>query len=317
MPKSWKLSSKSPHDFFISLDIDQYFDYEHDPSVMFEEGFTRPIPVGDRDILLTIFFNGDPDRPEFTIQSQENLNDNVISVANKSLKRILGTELNLQPLYEQAEDDPVIGPLLREFYGFKRISRANFFEDALNRIIQTQIQHKPTARKMVYNIREAYGKLIVSNGHSVPAWPRPVELIGADPVKMKQYGLSLRKGEYLVGLANEIVSGEIDIDELEKMEPQAFYDLITRIRGIGPTTAQDLMLFREQPHAVFPSHWQKKGEKGLRRWIIFSYGGDPDYTSEEEFQEMIKLWKGYEALALEYLFINYVMNEKKRASENN
>ena len=317
MPKSWKISSTPPHDFFISLDVNEYFDFEHDPSLMFEKGFTRPVPVGDRDILVTIFFNGDPEQPEFTIQAQENLDREEIERANKSLNRILGIHIDLRPLYDQAGNDPVLGPLLNEFYGFKRISRANFFEDALNRIIQTQIKHKPTARKMVYNVREAYGKLIVGNGKSVPAWPRPVELIGADPVKMKQYGLSLRKGEYLVGLANEIVSGSLNLDELEEMEPQDFYNKITEIRGIGPTTAQDLMLFREKDQAFFPSHWQKNSEKGLRRWIIYSYGGDPNRTSEAEFQKMIEHWKGYEALAIEYLFINYVMSEKKRSREKN
>lgn len=315
MAKSWKLRSKPPHDFFISLDIDQYFDYEHDPTKMFEDGFSRPIPIGDKDVLITIFFNGNPDKPEFTLQSQENLTDNEISLANHSLQRILGTDLDLRPLYEKAENDPVLSPLLSEYYGFKRISHANFFEDSVNRIIKTQIKHKPTARKMVYNIREAYGKLIVSNGHSIPAWPRPFELISGDPIKMKQYGLSLRKGEYLVGLANEIVSGNLDIEKLETMEPQKFYELVTDVRGIGPTTAQNLMLDRNMPRAVFPSHWQKNREKGVRRWIILSYGGDPDRTSDQEFREMIKNWTDYEALALEYLFINYVMSEKKRANE--
>jgi len=52
-------------------------------------------------------------------------------------------------------------------------------------------------------------------------------------------------------------------------------------------------------------------EKGLRKWIIMSYGGDPSNTSEKEFLKMIKNWKGFEAAATEFLFVNYVINQKK------
>lgn len=312
MPKTWKISSVPPHDFFICLDIDEYFDFEHNPAEMFEKGFTRPLPVGDQDYLVTIHFNGDPEQPEFTIECKENLTDHEISLANKSLSRILGTSLNLTPLYEQAEDDPVLAPLLQEYYGFKRIARANLFEDSVNRIIQTQIKHKPTAKKMVYGVREAYGKLLISNGISVPAWPRPINLMSGDPVNMKKYGLSLRKGEYLVGLANEFVSGSLSLDELENMPGDDFYETMTSVRGIGPTTAQDLMLSRERTDAVFPSNIQRGQEMGLRRWIIRSYGEEPDQTTEKEFQEIIRNWKGYEATALEFLFVSYIMSEKKK-----
>lgn len=313
MATSWKLKSIPPHDFFISLDINEYFDYEHSPEVMFEHGFTRPVPAGDRDILATIHFNGDVTAPVFTIETNDPVSESDKALANHSLTRILGTGLDLNPLYEKASDDKVLQPLLHEFYGLKRVSRANLFEDAVNRIIQTQIQHKPTARKMVYAVREAYGQLLVNpGGNSIPAWPRPGDLIGADPVKMKQYGLSLRKGEYITGLAHEIISGALDIDELELAEPDSFYAIVTKIRGIGPTTAQDLMLFRNRTDASFPSHKHGNEEKGLRRWIIYSYGGDPNKTTEDEFLEMIANWKGYEASALEFLFVNYIMNEKKK-----
>lgn len=314
MATTWKIGSKPPHDFYICLDINEYFDYEHSPEEMFENGFTRPVPVGNRDILVTIHFNGDVTNPEFTVETNDQVSETEKALADRSLARILGTDLDMAPLYKQAANDKVLQPLLHEFYGLKRVSRANLFEDAVNRIIQTQIQHRPTARKMVYNVREAYGHLIVgANGKSIPAWPRPGDLIGADPQKMKQYGLSLRKGEYITGFAHEILSGAINLDELERCEPGTFYSIMTGIRGIGPTTAQNLMLSRNKTEASFPVHKQGGKEKGIRRWIIYSYGGDPDHTSDREFLDMIAKWKGCEASALEFLFVNYIIREKKKS----
>lgn len=315
---NWTLGSTPPHDWFLCLDIDQYFDHEHDPEQVFEEGFTRPIPLEDRDILVTTFFNGDPNNPEFHFESNESLSTEEIEEANRSLARIFGTNIDLRPLYDQASDDPVLGPLLTEYYGFKRMARANLFEDTINRIIQMRLSHKPTAKKMVYNVRKNYGSLINAEGESIPAWPRPHQLIKATPMSIRQLdpGPTKRKGEFIIGFAEDLLSGERDLHHLETCQPEVFYNTISKVRGIGPTSAQQLMLFRERPDAVFPSNKKKGKEKGHRRWIILNYGGDPDNTSEEEFQEMIKNWEGYESAGLEFLFVDWVMSEKEKKQKN-
>jgi len=309
---TWSLKSIPPHDWFICLDIDPYFDHEHDPEVIFDEGFTRPIPLAERDIVATIFFNGDPESPEFHIESPEDLTKEEIGQANATLARILGTGLDLRPLYDQAEDDPVLGPKLTEFYGLKRMSRGTLLEDIIYRIVQMQLSHKPTAKKMAFKMREAYGTHLIHNGKTLPAWPRPFQLAKADPAQIRKMGPTLRKGEYLAGIAQDILGGELDLDYLDKeADPQEFYDVISKVRGIGPTSAQDLMLFRERTDAVFPSNQKKGEEKGLRKWIIMSYGGDPANTSEKQFQEMTQNWRGYEAAAIEFLFVNYMIGRKK------
>lgn len=309
---SWSLKSIPPHDWFICLDIDNYFDHEHDPETIFEEGFTRPVPLEERDIVVTIFFNGDPEKPVFNIESPEELSKDEINQANCTLARILGTGMDLRPFYDRAANDSVLGTKLTEFYGLKRMSRGSLLEDIMNRIIQMRLSHKPTAKKMAFKVREAYGTHLVHNGKTLPAWPRPFQLAKADPAQIRRMGPTVRKGEYLVGLAQDILAGEVDMNYLDKeATPQQFYDNISKVRGVGPTSAQDLMLFRETTEAVFPSNMQKGEEKGLRRWIIMSYGGDPSDTSEKQFLEMISNWKGYEAAAIEFLFVNYVINQKK------
>lgn len=309
---SWILKSVPPHDWFICLDIDPYFDHEHDPEKIFEEGFTRPIPLKKRDIIATIFFNGDSENPEFHIETPEDLSKEEIGQANDTLARIFGTKLDLRPLYEQAENDPVLGPKLSEFYGLKRMSRGTLLEDIIYRIVQMQLSHKPTAKKMAFKMREAYGTHLTHNGKTLPAWPRPYQLAKADPAQIRKMGPTLRKGEYLVGLAQDILAGEVDMEWLDKeAKPQEFFDTISKVRGVGPTSAQDLMLFRERTDAVFPSNIKKGEEKGMRKWIIMSYGGDPTNTSEKQFQEMTSKWQGFEAAAIEFLFVDYMIGRKK------
>ncbi|SHE97196.1 3-methyladenine DNA glycosylase/8-oxoguanine DNA glycosylase [Fodinibius roseus] len=313
---SWTLTSIPPHDWFLCLDIDQYFDHEHEPEKVFEEGFRRPIPVGDRDVLITTFFNGNPEEPEFHFESPEPLDKSEIEEANRSLSRILGTQLDLRPFYDKAADDPVLGSKLTELYGLKRMSRANLFEDTINRIIQMRLSHKPTAKKMVYKVRKNYGSLVTELGKNVPAWPRPHQLVKASPMSIRKLGPTKRKGEFIIGFAEDLLSGQQDLDQLEQCDPQTFYDTIRDVRGVGPTSAQQLMLLRNRTDAVFPSNKSKGKEKGHRRWIIMSYGGDPDHTSEEEFRQMTACWEGYEAAALEFLFVNWVLKEKEKKQKS-
>lgn len=309
---TWSLKSIPPHDWFLCLDIDNYFDHEHDPEKIFEEGYTRPIPLGERDIIVTVFFNGNPEDPVFHIETAEDLTNEEIAQANSALARIFGTNMDLRPFYKQAEDDPVLGPKLNEFYGLKRMSRTTLLEDIINRIIQMRLSHKPTAKKMVFKVREAYGTHLVHNGKTLPAWPRPFQLSKADPAQIRKMGPTLRKGEYIVGLAQDILAGEVDLDYLDReADPMEFYEKISNVRGIGPTSAQDLMLFREHTDAVFPSNMQKGEEKGLRKWIIMSYKGDPSNTTDAQFKKMISSWEGYEAAAIEFLFVNWVVSQKK------
>lgn len=313
---SWSLKSIPPHDWFLCLDVDQYFDYEHDPETVFEEGFARPIPLDNSDVLVTCFFNGNPEQPEFHFESHEPLNKDEIEQANRSLARIFGTNLDLRPLYDQAKDDPVLGPMFTDLYGLKRMARANLFEDTVNRIIQMRLSHKPTAKKMVYKVRKNYGTLLTQGEANIPAWPRPHQLVKATPMAIRQLGPTKRKGEFIIGFAEDLLSGEHDLEHLETCDPETFYNTIKNVRGIGPTSGQQLMLFRERTDAVFPSNKSKDKEKGLRKWITLSYGEDPDSITESEFQHLIAKWEGYESAALEFLFVSWVLSEKKKDGQN-
>ena len=74
--------------------------------------------------------------------------------------------------------------------------KAPLFEDIINRIVEMQMNHKPTAKKMTFKIRETYGSALVHNGKALPAWPRPLQLMKADPANIRKLGPTLRKGQY-------------------------------------------------------------------------------------------------------------------------
>ena len=63
------------------------------------------------------------------------------------------------------------------------------------------------------------------------------------PAALMPVGLSQRKAEYLIGIANEVTSGQLDFDALQHLSGDAVQARLIKIRGIGAWTADNFRLF--------------------------------------------------------------------------
>ncbi len=63
------------------------------------------------------------------------------------------------------------------------------------------------------------------------------------PDEMMPLGLSRRKAEYLVGIASEIISGQLDLPNLATLTGEEVQVRLMTIRGIGAWTANNYRLF--------------------------------------------------------------------------
>ena len=63
------------------------------------------------------------------------------------------------------------------------------------------------------------------------------------PDDLMPFGLSRRKAEYLIGIADEIQSGRLDLAALAKMSGEDVQKRLVEIRGIGAWTADNFRLF--------------------------------------------------------------------------
>ena len=63
------------------------------------------------------------------------------------------------------------------------------------------------------------------------------------PDDLMPFGLSRRKAEYLIGIADEIQSGRLDLASLVEMSGEDVQKRLVEIRGIGAWTADNFRLF--------------------------------------------------------------------------
>jgi DNA-3-methyladenine glycosylase II len=126
--------------------------------------------------------------------------------------------------------------------------------------------------------------------------PSPRELLAVEPIQLRAAGLSRRKVETLRDLAERLSDGRLDEDALAVLPDDEFISALTAISGIGPWTAQGVLLVAlRREDVVLP------GDLALRKAIRNAYQLD-GLPSEQEVLAIAERWRPFRSLATSYLF---------------
>ena len=311
-----RLPIKGTYDFYTTFDLPEYFDQEYDPEEIMEGGYARPLRLKARDVLVVAQFVEEEEGSYFELTLPDQAAPSGAEEAEilGKMSRIVGAQIDADAFVKAMAHDPVIGPMAKKHLGFRRLSLADFYEDAIRLIVRTRISHGPTKQKMVRAIREHWGTRWQWRGREYWGYPRPQVLAKVEPAELREHSLSTRKAEYIIGLAKLVSQGELDLGALEQMSPADFFQRVTQIRGIGPSSAQSLVMRRDRPDAVFPP---KKGEplgsNGMLKWMLPAYGLDPERCTDKEVERILASWRGWEAMVAHTYYYDWTMGQLEKS----
>lgn len=125
--------------------------------------------------------------------------------------------------------------------------------------------------------------------------PAPTDLLGVDPGKLREAGLSWRKISTLRDLAERMSDGRLNPDALSKLPDDELIAELTTIPGIGPWTVQGALLIAlGREDVVLP------GDLALRKAILAAYHLD-HLPTQQEVLAIAEKWRPYRSLATSYL----------------
>jgi DNA-3-methyladenine glycosylase II len=130
------------------------------------------------------------------------------------------------------------------------------------------------------------------------ACPRvaPQQFIKLGQGKLIDCGLSKRKTDYLLDLAQHFVSGALHVDKWASMDDEAVIDELTQIRGIGRWTAEMFLIFNLSRPNVLPLD-----DLSLIRAISLNYfSGEP--VTRSEAREVAANWEPWRTVATWYMW---------------
>jgi len=116
---------------------------------------------------------------------------------------------------------------------------------------------------------------------------------------LRDAGLSLRKVEYVEGLAQAMVEERFDPSKLESMDDQSAIRAITSLRGFGPWSAEIYLMFSLQRSDIFPA-----GDLALRIALQKLKGIDTP-LDEKQSRELVALWSPYRSAGSLFLWHYY------------
>lgn len=128
------------------------------------------------------------------------------------------------------------------------------------------------------------------------ATPSPEQLLEASEQDLRGAGLSGRKVEYVRDLATHVLSGELELDRLDRLGDEEAIEEIVAVRGLGRWTAEMFLIFHlERPDVL------SGGDLGIRKAIQLEYGLEEMPTPQRAI-EIGEPWSPYRSLAGLYLW---------------
>ena len=183
--------------------------------------------------------------------------------------------------------DRVMKKLIPQFGEARLQSRGDAFTTLARSIVGQQISVKAA--------QSVWDRFVALLG--VPVHPSgAVRGRGLAASTLRDAGLSLRKAEYLLDLAQHFSSGAVHVQQWRQMDDEAIIEELVAIRGIGRWTAEMFLIFHLMRPNVLPLD-----DLGLLKGISLSYfSGEP--VSRAEAREVGEAWAPYRSVATWYIW---------------
>lgn len=126
--------------------------------------------------------------------------------------------------------------------------------------------------------------------------PRP-EVVPVLPLEsLRRAGLSRAKCAALQDLAHKVIVGDLSLRSLSKLSDEDVVAELTRVRGVGPWSAEMFLIFDLGRADVF-----SQGDLGLRMAIKKLYGFS-ELPSREDSESLARIWAPYRSYACRILW---------------
>ena len=286
----------APFDFDLTAGYHTYFRGRYGTDSLDGGVYRRLLDLGEKVALVSAQSTGSIANPELTIEVQgENLSSQDVDDASKQIMWVLGGEQDLASFYAQAESDPVLANIVRNFYGLHLPHTSTVFEALVLAILGQQIS-TTVARIIRTLLIETYGPSQTFDEAVHFAFPRPESLHAASIEELRQLKMSQRKAEYVKVIAAAALDNSGWMDGLQGLTDEEVVSQVTQLRGVGHWTAQWVLVRPLGRPDAFPS-----GDLALQRAISNLYFSG-EKLSADRIEEFSQRWSPYRTYATAYLF---------------
>jgi DNA-3-methyladenine glycosylase II len=199
-----------------------------------------------------------------------------------------GTELCIPAYWQDAKEelmkrDRIMRRLIPQFGDMHLVGRGEAFITLVRSVIGQQISVK-AAETVWQRLLEACPKCT------------PAQILKAGNEQLAACGLSKRKSEYVIDLADHFKAKRVHADKWSEMDDEDVIAELVQIRGIGRWTAEMFLIFNLRRPNILPLD-----DLGLLKGISMNYfSGEP--VSRSDAREVAANWEPWRTVATWYLW---------------
>ncbi len=152
--------------------------------------------------------------------------------------------------------DKLLAPCIEAGRGI-RILRQDLWETIVSFIISAN-NNIPRIKKIINKMCELFGEEIQFDGKTFYGFPTPEALANLELADLAPIRAGFRD-KYILDAAKKVVSGEVNLDQLPKLNNKSAKAELMKIKGVGTKVADCVLLFSLGRHDIFPLDvWTKR-----------------------------------------------------------
>ncbi len=211
----------------------------------------------------------------------------------ETIESMLGIRVSMAGFNALARNDSLLAPMARQFMGLSPPRYPSIFEAIVNAISCQQLS-------LAVGI-ELMNRLAMLVGVAGPggarAFPRPADIARRRVNTVRDLGYGTAKASWIIALAREIESGQIDLDAISQLDDDAAIAALEEIPGMGHWSAQYVLLRGMGRLNVFP-----EGDSGFHKKLGIWLGKDAP-GPRDEVRKLMNRWHPYEGILYFFMLL--------------
>ena len=290
------LTPVSPYSFELTAAYATHFQGQYGTARYVDGFFQQLLVIQNNRCLISVRSPGTFESPELEVRIESaDLTEQIVSEARSQAGLLMGADQDLSAFYRMAFADETLTPIVKDLAGLHVPQTGSVWEALIFAILGQQISAH-VARTLRTLLVQTYGLSLDTPKGTCHSFPKPETLADAGVDELRSIKIGVQKARYITDIAAAVVSGELDLEGLRKMPDEEVVRILTGIRGVGPWTAQWLLIRGLGRPDGFPD-----GDLALRRTLGLVLNADSP-LSPQETREYSRRWSPYRSYATAYLF---------------
>jgi DNA-3-methyladenine glycosylase II len=264
----------------------QAFDPLHAIS-MEQRSVKVPLLIENAPYIVEVQATGTTENPSFIIKGSKQVDKRQVI---QKLTEIFQWEIDLTNVHQHFQKTN-LKELFNEYYGTPLVLEFDPYGCLLKCIIHQQL-NMAFAHTLSTRFVQTFGFEV----DGVWFYPRPEVVANLTVEELRSLQFSGRKAEYVIGVGKAFAEGELDLEKIKQMSDEDALKHLTKLRGIGPWTVQNFLLFGLGRPNLFPA-----ADIGIQNALKKLFGLERKPTPEE-MEQFKQGWEPYLSYASLYLW---------------